>query len=309
MNSPAVNMTVAICTWNRCESLRQTLDHMARLRVPDGVTWELLVVNNNCTDGTDDVCAAFRDRLPIRVLHEPRPGQSFARNLAVAEARGEFLAWTDDDVLVDPAWLSGLLAAFRDFGASWAFGSSEPEWPSTAPSWYEPRFRGNFAVLDYGEAPFVVQGDQPFFGLNFAGLLSAHVELGGFNTEYGFKGKGGGVGEDVDLFERAFRAGMKIVYTPGARVRHVIEPERIHKAYHRRRQWVSLPKYYGHMRIVFGNARWLGGLPRFFYADALKDLLGFAAAALTFDQSLRFYHELRLMRFAGLLREAWRQRS
>jgi GT2 family glycosyltransferase len=148
--------------------------------------------------------------------------------------------------------------------------------------------------------------NQPFFGLNFAGTRAAHLELGGFNTEYGLKGTGGGVGEDVDLFERAFRAGMKIAYTPKARVRHMIEPERVYKTYHRRRMWIALPKYYGHMHILFSDTAWLAGLPRFFYINAVKDLMEFGAAAVTFDKSRRFYHELRLLRFAGLVREAAR---
>ena len=85
------------------------------------------------------------------------------------------------------------------------------------------RFRGSFAVLDYGAQPFVV-GDlnHPFYGLNFAGTRAAHIKLNGFRTEFGFSGNEGGVGEDVDMFERAMRAGMRVVYTPDARVGHMI---------------------------------------------------------------------------------------
>ena len=55
-----LRVTAAICTWNRCQSLQQTLDGFTRLNVPDDMDWELLVVNNNCTDGTDDVIRAIR---------------------------------------------------------------------------------------------------------------------------------------------------------------------------------------------------------------------------------------------------------
>jgi glycosyltransferase involved in cell wall biosynthesis len=107
-----MHVTVAICSWNRARRLVQTLDSLTALAVPDGVDWELLVVNNNCTDDTDRVVASFTDRLPLRLLHEPTPGLSCARNRAVQHAAGEYILWTDDDVVVDSAWLTSYHRAF-----------------------------------------------------------------------------------------------------------------------------------------------------------------------------------------------------
>ena len=56
-------LTVAICTWNRCHLLQQTLEEMTKMTVPTGVDWELVVVNNNCSDATDEVIASFARRL------------------------------------------------------------------------------------------------------------------------------------------------------------------------------------------------------------------------------------------------------
>ena len=74
---------------------------MRKLQIPDGVDWELLVVNNNCTDKTDEVIARHSEVLPLRRLLELKPGLSNARNCAVEAAQGQLLIWTDDDVLVD----------------------------------------------------------------------------------------------------------------------------------------------------------------------------------------------------------------
>ena len=74
------HVSVAICTWNRCESLRRTLEGMLRLQVPVGVTWDLIVVNNNGTDATDEVVTSFTDRLPVRLLHEATPGLSWPQH-------------------------------------------------------------------------------------------------------------------------------------------------------------------------------------------------------------------------------------
>src|SRR5690349_2692345 len=102
-------ITVAICTWNRAAVLRRTLNQLLQLQVPTGVNWELLVVNNNCTDNTDEVCEELSGLLPLRVLHERQTGHARAARLAIQESRGRFIAWTDDDVLVDPGWLEAIL--------------------------------------------------------------------------------------------------------------------------------------------------------------------------------------------------------
>ena len=96
-----MHVTVAICTWNRCDLLEQTLRRLTEVVVPPHVTRDVVVVNNNCTDRTTEVASAFQDALSLRVVFEPTPGLSNARNRALAEARGDYIAWIDDDVLVD----------------------------------------------------------------------------------------------------------------------------------------------------------------------------------------------------------------
>ncbi len=96
-----MRVETAICTWNRASLLDRTLAEFRLLEIPHGVEWEVMVVNNQCSDSTDAVIARHAAHLPIRRLVEPRPGLSHSRNCAVAAARGDLLVWTDDDVLVD----------------------------------------------------------------------------------------------------------------------------------------------------------------------------------------------------------------
>jgi len=300
-------ITVAICTWNRAENLRRTLEELTRIVLPALCDWELLVVNNCCTDHTDDVVGSFRSRLPIRLLHETTPGLSYARNLAVREATGSHIVWTDDDVLVDPNWLCALMAEFERYNAAWVFGPSEPEWPGAPPSWYSPRFLGYFAGLDYGpETHVVTDWHEPFFGLNFAGTREAHIALGGFRNEFGLRGTDGGVGEDVDMFQRAFRAGMTIVYTPHACVRHVIPVARVRKQYYRRREWLANRVVFQYLDEIFPTVPYLLGLPRFFYSQVANDAIGYIRSALPGRASDRFHYELQMLRFTKLLLEAAR---
>src|SRR6476646_4081117 len=100
-----MDATIAICTWNRADLLAQTLEQLTSLAPPAHVDWEILIVNNNCTDHTDAVIAAFRDRLPLRRVVEAVPGLCHARNCALRQAKGTWVIFTDDDVLVDEQWL------------------------------------------------------------------------------------------------------------------------------------------------------------------------------------------------------------
>ena len=95
-----MRIDVVICTWNRCRLLAQTLGRLQDLEVPHDVDWQVIVIDNNCTDDTGATLHSFAGRLPLRAIFEPRPGQSHARNRAVAEATGDYLIWTDDDVLM-----------------------------------------------------------------------------------------------------------------------------------------------------------------------------------------------------------------
>ena len=106
-------ITIAICTFNRAESLRRTLDSLVAMRIPSDLTWEIVVVNNNSTDHTDYVINEYLERLPLRPESEPQPELSNARNRAIDAAKGDYIVWTDDDVVVDAGWLTAYVEAFR----------------------------------------------------------------------------------------------------------------------------------------------------------------------------------------------------
>src|SRR5262249_32698178 len=132
-----MDVTVAICTWNRAHLLDRGLSRFCELRVPDGLTWELLVVDNNCTDDTAAVVDKDADRLPVRRIVEPKQGLSNARNCAIRHATGALLIFTDDDVLVDELWLDAYVtAAARWPNAAYFGGVIIPKYEDEPPAWY-----------------------------------------------------------------------------------------------------------------------------------------------------------------------------
>ncbi len=131
-----MRITIAICTWNRAYLLSNTFAQMHKMLIPHGLKWELLVVNNNCTDHTDEVIASFSAKLPIRRIFEPTPGLSNARNAAVRAATGDYIIWTDDDVLVNEFWLSAYAEAFQRWPDAAVFGGPVTPWfADTPPKW------------------------------------------------------------------------------------------------------------------------------------------------------------------------------
>ena len=229
-----MDISVAICTWNRAQLLRATLEQMCSLRIPPGVSWELLVVNNNSTDATDSVIASYEGRLPIRRLLERRQGVSRAGNCALAAARGNLLVWTADDVLVDPEWLASYHTASLSWPDAAFFGGAVFPWyESPPPAWIENSKGASWAVLglrryDDTVRPFA-QGEEPI-GNNMAVRLNVHRRFL-FNEALGYVGGQLGAGEDLDLVERLMRAGLRGIWVGTARIRHWVPRSRMRYKY------------------------------------------------------------------------------
>ncbi len=256
--------TVAICTWNRERLLAQTLARLSEVARPTG-GWEVLVVNNNCTDATSDVVRSFTGSLPIREIVEMRQGLSNARNAAVAAARGEYIVWTDDDVLVEPGWLTAYEDAVRRRPLAVVFGGPIRPWfESRPPRWLERSWdlvEIAFAARDLGSEEIPLDGVRVVpFGANFAVRRPeqlAHL----FDPALGRSGRGGSLGEETAVIRAVLSEGGSGWWIPGAAVRHWVPKERQTKRYLR-----AYNRLVGRTRalemntdgqpLAFGRPRW-----------------------------------------------------
>jgi hypothetical protein len=109
------------------------------------------------------------------------------------------------------------------------------------------------------------------------------------------------------MFERALAAGMRICYLPSAEVLHIIPSERSTRRVQRRKAWGAHEQYYDWLRETAGNAPRIAGIPRYMYRYALEDVAGYCSAMVGRDPATAFFHELKLLRFAGVLYEASRR--
>lgn len=224
-----MRLTVAICTWNRSRLLGQTLEQFRLLRVPPDVEWELLVIDNNSTDDTRQVVERFADELPLRYIFEPRTGKSYAANTAIENAKGDYIVWTDDDVLVDRDWIAEYAAAFRDWPDAGYFGGAIRPWfEGSPPDWLQRTISvigGAYAVLPVPDDAGPI-GMHPLpFGANWATKRSLHERFP-FDPALGPRPGAKRLGEETELMRRLDAAGITGRWVPRARVRHFIPRNR-----------------------------------------------------------------------------------
>jgi len=226
-----MDVTVAICTRNRARSLDRTLESLTQMRIADGLSWEVVVVNNNSTDDTDSVIGNYAKLLPIRGEFEAKPGHSNARNRAVAAAKGAYIVWTDDDVIVDPEWLAAYVAAFRRWPDAVLFGGKVlPDLAEPVPAWLKESWHivaGAFALRDFGEQPLplTLDGRRIPFGASFA-ICAEEQRAHPYNPELGLAPGRPVLGEETAVMEAILLGGKKGYWVPEAKLRHCIPQQR-----------------------------------------------------------------------------------
>ena len=230
-------ISAVVCTYNRCDSLRDTLESLKAQALSPGVTLEIVVVDNNSQDRTPQVVAeaALGSPWAIRYEREPAQGLSHARNRGLQSARGAYAAFTDDDTVPDTGWANALAQCFAETGADLIGGKVTALWCTQRPEWIRDDLLGPVIACDRGPArKWCTSSRDTFLGANFALRRSIVARYGAFDPSLGRRGSSLIGGEDFELFERWLKAGASIVYEPAAVVQHKVMPERVTPEFYRR---------------------------------------------------------------------------
>ena len=221
-------VTVVVCTRDRVEHLRTAMRAILDLDYHD---FDVVVVDN--ASSTEETAEFIRDELAdprVSFLKEPVAGLARARNTGLLAATGEIIAFTDDDVVVDAAWLTRLVAAFRSAPNVGCVSGLVPsgELRTRVQGYFDDRvsWSKNLQRRQYSLAE--PPADLPMFpfsvgafgtGANFALTRRVALELGGFDPALGVGTPTGG-GEDIDMFARVILDGRTLVVDPSAIVWH-----------------------------------------------------------------------------------------
>lgn len=238
-----VDVSVVVCTYNRAESLRDTIQSLTNQKVGN-YTYEIIVVDNNSKDETKQVAQSFNGK--AKYLFEPKQGLSYARNTGIKASKGEVIAFTDDDVIADSEWIQSIWRCYQETRAAAIAGKIVRLWNCDRPVWLTDEISGPLIVQDLG--PFRKRWDSEsrhMVGANMAFHRSVFEKYGLFLEELGRRGDQLIGGEDREIFKRLFQDNAPIFYEPEAIVHHKVEKERLSKDYMKR--WFSdIGKTLGH---------------------------------------------------------------
>ena len=231
-----MHLTIGIATWNRADLLAETLASLGSLRVPQGVTWDVLVCDNNSTDHTRRVveeaaafagCGASLRNKPglasVRHLFEPTQGKSHALNHLLREARGDWLLLLDDDVLVDENWLCAYIEGMARYpNAAVLGGAVRPRLTTTLTRRQQfllDAYPSAFGVLNFSvDTPITMRTLTPG-GANMAVRLDAARTIS-YDTKAGMFPGVRVAGEDATMALRIVERGHEGWMLAAAKVLH-----------------------------------------------------------------------------------------
>ena len=227
-----MKFSVVICTWNRAQSLSRLLRSLTKAEQPGGVDWEIIVVNNNCTDDTDTIIGQYRHMLPLKRVFELTPGLSHARNTGIAAASGDYIIWTDDDVTVKRNWLTSYQAAFERWPDASVFGGPiVARFEGHAPDWLETAKRllpTVYAEINLGDTALMLDASSKAlpFGANLAIRAIEQLKFR-YDTRFGRRPGPSIIGfEEIDVLKRILATGKTGWWLPEPPVEHWISPSR-----------------------------------------------------------------------------------
>lgn len=195
------DISVIICTYNRANILDDTLKSFINTSKKN-VRYELLIIDNNSTDMTKNVCMSYCDIDPnIQYHFEQKQGLSVARNTGVKISKGNIIAFADDDVHFDRMWLSEVKHIFDDFpDASCMGGKSLPSFELGRPPWIVDDFLSLYGSTNSGDKiKWMIYPEYPF-GLNMAFRRTVFDKIGLFNSSLGRKKKNLLSNEECEFF-------------------------------------------------------------------------------------------------------------
>lgn len=231
-NSDLPHISVCIPTFKRPALLDRCLEALQNQQ-RRGFSYSIVVVDNDVAESAREVVDGWRahSTAPLSYHVEPVQNISLARNRTVANARGEFVAFIDDDEYPEPAWLQGMFDAFSKLPADGVLGSVFPYYEGTPPGWLVKSGLCTKKTFQTGvrltNVRFMSTGNIMLRRNIFDGEAVA------FDPRYGLTG-----GEDSEFFERMMKKGRRFFWCNEAVVHEAVPKRRQSRAYHFKRAMI-----------------------------------------------------------------------
>ncbi len=246
------HLDVVICTHNRSAELARVLSKLVAQEPVSSLSWSVLVVDNASSDGTAAVAKSHASELPLSYVHEPTLGLTHARQRGLAETTGEWIAYVDDDNLLEPGWIAAIGRAIESKPPAGGFGGRVLLQWTVAPPLAASDFGFCFAEQDLGDDPKEVES---LVGAGMVLSRKALHECGWasgpmLDDRIGTRLISGG---DVEMALRVRAAGYALHYVPTAVLQHRMPPSRATARY-----LLRINQSLGATSAVVSLLRWAG---------------------------------------------------
>jgi glycosyltransferase involved in cell wall biosynthesis len=299
INRPLIS--VVICTYNNAPSLELTLGQLTAQQTTCRNNFEVILVNNNSSDRTAEICEAFvqQTNLPARYFLEPRQGLSHARNTGVQSSSGVYILFTDDDADLPIDWLESYQTIINKHQPDCLYSKIDIIWDQPPPWWFLPEYNPCFVHLDYGSKLLHVNDlHKEFYGKNFSVKKELIEKMGGFDPALGRNGGKLIAGEETLLYRKLIEMKKIVIYFPNAAVGHRLK-DREYTEENIRKQFIDSAYSIHHISQLVARKRILGR-PFRAIVDNLcmiaSSSISYLISALQSNRSYKLYHKLCLLR-------------
>lgn len=275
-------VSIIVVTLNRRKHLEDCLNSLLNLEYPAS-KFEVIVVDGDSTDGTKEM--VYTDFSGVSLIIEKRKGIVYARNTGWKHAKGIFVAYTDDDCVVDPYWLKSLVSGFTSTEIGAVGGPVLYLHPELLPLTFHETPVGPFSL---GEIERAVEANENIITANLM-IRSEILKKIRFLESLVYNDS-----EDVEFSRSLTEAGYKILYMPKAKVYHNIDPKRVNLSYLIKRAFFSGISFYIIERKRGSKAAlipkflrfFVGGSLHFFLARRVRDFYWFVKCFIAFLTSV-----------------------
>ncbi len=233
--SSALKISVVICTYNRCVYIKDAMESLYNQTLSKD-QFEVIVVNNNSTDNTEEVCRNFLATHTLgnyQYMNESKQGASFARNTGAAHANSPLLCFMDDDAIADKDYLEKIVRFFEQYPDAGGLGGRIiPRYIPREPKWMSHYVSSLVGHFHYSETVSVFAANKYPLESNMIIRKVDFDAINGFNPALpGVVGTLRIGGEGKDFFFRLKQLGRTIYYDPSIRVQHVVEVPKLTREY------------------------------------------------------------------------------
>jgi glucosyl-dolichyl phosphate glucuronosyltransferase len=223
MKNSSFQISVVICTYNRDKFIGEALDSLSKQTL-NPTLFEIIIVNNNCTDNTEAICKDFivqHPELEINYVVETNQGLSFARNRGITESKYEVITYIDDDAFAKANFLELIYDYFNAHPDIAGIGGKViPRYEIEEPKWMNKYLYGIVTKIDYGNSIRKFSGNNFPVGCNMTYRKDLLQKVGGFNNKLKWRA------DDKYINFKIREISDEIIYIPNLEVEHTIDAYR-----------------------------------------------------------------------------------